>query len=173
MSSAEIFTQNAECWFSLPSMNAETFCHKNIISSRVHVSEKLKMKHLPRCCVHSTRQGAFFQQNVCVLISPWKHIKILIRSTLPECFELVPTTGVFIFTTLWANSAEDKLMTVSYFSGKQDLTLKCQILFSGQNKKNSSKCLLKILPRVLCLNVEIRKLSRYPTDLELNSIYHR
>ena len=27
--------------------------------------------------------------------------------------------------------------------------MKCQILFSGKNKKNISKCLLKILPRVL------------------------
>ena len=31
--------------------------------------------------------------------------------------------------------------------------MKCQILFSGKNKKNISKCrLLKILPRVLSLN---------------------
>ena len=33
--------------------------------------------------------------------------------------------------------------------------MKCQILFSGKNKKNISKCcLLKILPRVLSVNVE-------------------
>ena len=32
--------------------------------------------------------------------------------------------------------------------------MKCQILFSGKNKKNISKCrLLKILPRVLSVNV--------------------
>ena len=31
--------------------------------------------------------------------------------------------------------------------------MKCQILFSGKNKKNISKrCLLKILPGVLCVN---------------------
>ena len=33
--------------------------------------------------------------------------------------------------------------------------MKCQILFSGKNKKNISKCrLLKILPRVLSVNRE-------------------
>ena len=33
--------------------------------------------------------------------------------------------------------------------------MKCQILFSGKNKKNISKCrLLKILPRVLSVNNE-------------------
>ena len=32
--------------------------------------------------------------------------------------------------------------------------MKCQILFSGKNKKNISKCcLLKILPRVLSVNI--------------------
>ena len=32
--------------------------------------------------------------------------------------------------------------------------MKCQILFSGKNKKNISKCrLLKILPRVLSVKV--------------------
>ena len=31
--------------------------------------------------------------------------------------------------------------------------MKCQLLFSGKNKKNISKCrLLKILPRVLIVN---------------------
>ena len=33
--------------------------------------------------------------------------------------------------------------------------MKCQILFSGKNKKNISKCrLLKILPRVLSVNTQ-------------------
>ena len=33
--------------------------------------------------------------------------------------------------------------------------MKCQILFSGKNKKNISKCrLLKILPRVLSVSVD-------------------
>ena len=35
--------------------------------------------------------------------------------------------------------------------------MKCQILFSGKNKKNISKCrLLKILPRVLSVKGEFR-----------------
>ena len=35
-------------------------------------------------------------------------------------------------------------------SPKETICMKCQILFSGKNKKNISKCrLLKILPRVL------------------------
>ena len=34
--------------------------------------------------------------------------------------------------------------------------MKCQILFSGKNKKNISKCrLLKILPRVLSVNINL------------------
>ena len=34
--------------------------------------------------------------------------------------------------------------------------MKCQILFSGKNKKNISKCrLLKILPRVLSVKVVV------------------
>ena len=34
--------------------------------------------------------------------------------------------------------------------------MKCQILFSEKNKKNISKCrLLKILPRVLSVNVHV------------------
>ena len=34
------------------------------------------------------------------------------------------------------------------------ICMKCQILFSGKNKKNISKCcLLKILPRVLSIRV--------------------
>ena len=39
--------------------------------------------------------------------------------------------------------------------------MKCQILFSGKNKKNISKCrLLKILPRVLSVkNVELELVS--------------
>ena len=67
---------------------------------------------------------------------------------------------------LWSSSADDKLMTFSYFSQKagfdisckssllETIYMKCQILFSGENKKNISKCLLKFLPRVLSINVE-------------------
>ena len=50
------------------------------------------------------------------------------------------------FTTFWANSAYDKLVNVKFLSRKQDLTLslleticiKCQILFSGKQKIQSS-----------------------------------
>ena len=36
--------------------------------------------------------------------------------------------------------------------------MKCQILFSGKNKKNISKCrLLKILPRVLSVKLPVSK----------------
>ena len=36
--------------------------------------------------------------------------------------------------------------------------MKCQILFSGKNKKNISKCrLLKILPRVLSVKTSITR----------------
>ena len=34
--------------------------------------------------------------------------------------------------------------------------MKCQYLFSGKSKKNISKCLLKILPRMLSINVGTR-----------------
>ena len=67
-----------------------------------------------------------------------------------------------IFTTLWVNSAGDKLIYFSYFSQKtgsdiscklspmETTCMKCQSLFSGQNKKNISKCrLLKFLPSML------------------------
>ena len=38
--------------------------------------------------------------------------------------------------------------------------MKCQILFSGKNKKNISKCrLLKILPRVLNINKHIHSIA--------------
>ena len=38
--------------------------------------------------------------------------------------------------------------------------MKCQILFSGKNKKNISKCyLLKILPRGLSIKVTVNNLS--------------
>ena len=38
--------------------------------------------------------------------------------------------------------------------------MKCQILFSGKNKKNISKCrLLKFLPRVLRVKVIVAKMS--------------
>ena len=40
--------------------------------------------------------------------------------------------------------------------------MKCQILFSGKNKKNISKCcLLIILPRVLSVDVEKYKRNIY------------
>ena len=52
--------------------------------------------------------------------------------------------------------------------------MKCQILFSGKNKKNISKCrLLKILPRVLSVKLEFAFYYILPcikpTGLEANS----
>ena len=74
------------------------------------------------------------------------------------------------FTSLKANSADDELMIqciFSYFSQKsgfeiscslslmETVCMKCQILFSGKNKENISKCyLLKILPRRPSINGE-------------------
>ena len=75
------------------------------------------------------------------------------------------------FTTLWAFSADDKLMIFFLFfpenwiwhfmqivslgdnlSPWETVCMKCQILFSGKNKKNILKCrLLQILPRVLSI----------------------
>ena len=69
------------------------------------------------------------------------------------------------FTSLWANSADDKLRIFSYFSQKTgiDISIKLssqeticityQSLFSGQNKKKNSVCYLpKILPSMLSVN---------------------
>ena len=70
--------------------------------------------------------------------------------------------SVLTFTTLWANSADNKLMIFSYFSQKtvfiisckmspmETTDMKCQNLFSGKNKETVLKShLLKFLPRVL------------------------
>ena len=68
------------------------------------------------------------------------------------------------FITLWANSADNKLVIFfSYFSQKtgfdiayiETICMKCQ-MFSGKNKKNISKCcLLKILPRLLSIKYDL------------------
>ena len=68
------------------------------------------------------------------------------------------------FITLWANSADNKLVIFfSYFSQKtgfdiayiETICMKCQ-MFSGKNKKNISKCcLLKILPRLLSIKDDL------------------
>ena len=78
----------------------------------------------------------------------------------------------FTFTTLWANSADNILMT-SYFSQKtgfdisskqsplETICMKNQNLFSVKNKKNISKChLLKFLLRELNVKlcIKIRKM---------------
>ena len=53
--------------------------------------------------------------------------------------------SVLTFTTLWANSENDKLVILFfyYFPRKQDLTfhasMKCQILFPGENMKKYFK----------------------------------
>ena len=67
-------------------------------------------------------------------------------------FQMYPV--IFTFTTLWAISADDKLMTFFFFPRKQDLTFLSNddMLnpISRENKKKFSKCrLLKTLPRVL------------------------
>ena len=72
------------------------------------------------------------------------------------------------YHSLWANSADDKLMMFSYFSQKtgsdiscklsplETICMKCQNQFSGKNKKNISIChLLKILYRVLSINQKV------------------
>ena len=52
------------------------------------------------------------------------------------------------FTTLLANSADDKLMVFFLFFSRKNYLIfhascmKCQILFSGKNKKNTSICCL-------------------------------
>ena len=87
---------------------------------------------------------AFLSNPVSWDITSWKHNYIILTS--------------LTFTTLWAFSADDKLMIFFLFFPenrirhfiKETICMKCHILFSGKNKKNISKCcLLKILPRVL------------------------
>ena len=72
-------------------------------------------------------------------------------------------------TTLWANSADDKLMiffslflqktgfdTACKLSPLETICMKCQILFPGKNGKNISiGHLLKILPRVLSIKIMV------------------
>ena len=52
--------------------------------------------------------------------------------------------------------------------------MKCQILFSGKNKKNISKCrLLKILPRVLSVNTqEVTFLAHLSRSLKVSYCDH-
>ena len=51
--------------------------------------------------------------------------------------------------------------------------MKCQILFSGKNKKNISKCrLLKILPRVLSVNQCMRLVTKKNVTLQGNKLNH-
>ena len=102
-------------------------------------------------------------------------------------------TGSLTFTTLWAFSADDKMMLFFLFFPenriwhfmqivslgdnlhemsnpvfweKETICMKCQILFSGKNKKNISKCrLLKILPRVLSVKQVLKMCYIYKTPL--------
>ena len=70
-------------------------------------------------------------------------------------------------TTLWANSADDKLVIYFIISHKtgfeisywETICMKCQILvFLGENKKNISKFgLLKFLPRVLSVDIKLAR----------------
>ena len=54
--------------------------------------------------------------------------------------------------------------------------MKCQILFSGKNKKNISKCrLLKILLRVLSVNIfqkVVFRLALYTEEVNLQNFCH-
>ena len=46
--------------------------------------------------------------------------------------------------------------------------MKCQILFSGKNKKNISKCrLLKILPRVLSVKHIVKSQSQLTANVSI------
>ena len=45
------------------------------------------------------------------------------------------------FANLWANLADDKLIFF-LFLPLETICMKCQILFSGKNRKNISKCCL-------------------------------
>ena len=50
--------------------------------------------------------------------------------------------------------------------------MKCHILFSEKNKKNISKCLLKILPRVLSVNsTGFQFLTTYHFNIEIGHTY--
>ena len=90
--------------------------------------------------------------------------------TSPSPYFTCPKIRTLNFTTLLANSADNKLMIFCLiFPRKQDMTfhaklfpleticMKRQILFPGKGKKNISKCrLLKILPRVLSVKLHLR-----------------
>ena len=75
---------------------------------------------------------------------------------------------VLTFTTIWANSADNKLVIFSYFSQKtrsdiscklsplEIICMKCQNLFWRKLRKNISLChLLKSLPSVLSVKNSI------------------
>ena len=65
-------------------------------------------------------------------------------------FRHFKVNGEITLATLWAYSADDKLIISYKLSLMETVCMKCQILFSGKNKGNISKChLLKFLPRVL------------------------
>ena len=84
------------------------------------------------------------------------------------------------FTTLWVNSADNKLMIFCFppppplppprtgfdisckLSPVETIYMKCQNLFSGKNKKNISVCcLLKSLPRMLSAESQFYVYSRF------------
>ena len=128
---------------------------------------------------------AYFLGKITKNISKCYLLKILPSMLAAQSLPYLSLT----FTTLWAFSADDKLMisSFSYFpppppppppskKKQQKFTfqntkscllgkirkMKCQILFSGKNKKNISKCrLLKILPRVLSIKFEQAHFTMY------------
>ena len=80
------------------------------------------------------------------------------------------------FNTLWGNSADENLMTffliftVKYFdvscnlNAKETICMKCQRLFSGQNKNIFSECrLLNVLPSVKFIKIATDKALLFST----------
>ena len=72
--------------------------------------------------------------------SSWNVIPCFLKNVL-KCCQGIFKFSILIFTTLNANSADDKLMIYFLFFPENRIwqDLKCQILFSGKNKKKYFK----------------------------------
>ena len=82
---------------------------------------------------------------ICFHINIWHFLTLIVMRN----------NSKWTFITLWAKSADEKLMICFLFfqSPQEAICLKCQSLFSGKNKKNTSNCrLLKFLPSMLSVN---------------------
>ena len=94
-------------------------------------------------------------------------VSIYMNLTVLEFIDTSTLVGSFCVNSLHK-------MPNSVFWEKQEKStvyIKCQILFSGKNKKSMSKCcLLKILPRVLSLKyvypMTIQKIINVPSNLQ-------